>query len=138
MKKYKVNDIECSFVPKTIETDGFKRPLWRDGQPLPDSELEALGVEIVTIPEPTPAEIEAAKLAKTRFSQAEILRACEAADTANNNTALFDKLNNLLKSSDKFNLHWNTEDIIDLEDPITAQALTTFTPEEINAIKLEM
>ena len=137
MKKYKVNDIECSFVPKIIETDGFKRPLWRDGQPLPDSELETLGVEIITIPEPTPAEIEAAKLARTHFTQDEILNACESLDTKNDNTVMVDKLKTVLENAE-FNLYWNTKPEIDLIHSVTQAAMSAFTQQEINSLKLEI
>ena len=86
-----------------------------------------------TVREMTTAEIEAAeqakKLARTKFSQDEIETAFEALGKKSD-------LDALIAGNEKFSIYWDLADEIDLEHPLTIQALSDFTAAEINALKL--
>ena len=81
--------------------------------------------------------IEATRLAKTSFKQEEILNACESLDAKNNNTAMLNKLKTVLENAE-FNLYWNTKPEIDLTHTVTQAAMSAFTQQEINSLKLEI
>jgi hypothetical protein len=73
----------------------------------------------------------AVKLSRSVFSQLQIREAFKALNKESD-------LDTLLSSNATFQTYWLEAQEIDLNHPVTVQALTNFTEAEINALKLEM
>ena len=90
----------------------------------------------------TTAELEAKALAdkanRTQFTIKSIGIACKAIDVENGNTILFDKLNAVLSVPFTMSLLVDSSGMVDLEDEFAVEAMSPFTEDEINAIKLKV
>jgi len=85
--------------------------------------------------EMTAAEIEAAvqakKLARTTFTKLEIREAFKSLDKEAD-------LDTLLESNSEFKTYWLDATLVDLEHPVSIQALTSFTSSETETLKLQI
>ncbi|MDD5599980.1 MAG: hypothetical protein PHV82_18695 [Victivallaceae bacterium] len=107
-------------------------PPYNDGNKF-NVHLDAAWLEANGFHELTEAEItaagEAAKLTKTVFTKLQIREAFKALDKEADLDALLD-------GSAEFKTYWQDAQEIDLQHEVTAQALSSFTEAEIEALKL--